>query len=786
MKNTMTMLKQSFLFAVFTAFLLPDFAGYAGDRSTEPALENLPITIVRGEINYNWQDKIVEIESGERGDPSVFFGDIAITAKSIRFNEQTGIVDASGDVRLWDGGIILQGDTMTYNLADETGALTNLKRAELTPNIYFTGERLEIRQVAAKTPKDATEPVTNKEYLLFNGTATTNDLPYPFYYLEFSKTRIIPNVRFWVNDVVFYSNSIPLMYAPLMTKTLRDHVVTFYFNADYDSDLGFSLSPRLQIKPGDEWSVDFYGDYFTKAGIGKGAKFQFDVPGDYGPKGMLYGYHIEQEAPDNDFLNDGDDRYNFALEYMQDLPYDMRLSAKGHKISDSEYRWDYRRPEEVKMIDVESLQHDTVSSLSLSKWWDDQSLRVTAASRLDSFYYSGLPFVEREPQVHFEQYPLNLFDSGVYTDFQLDYGRYRREEGVTFPLDKYDLFDRTTFIDEIDRFDSELKFEYPISFPNWVTFKPWLGYRATYYGDPSREVDDPNQAGYQIRSYEFDSETRSMPEGGLEISSRSTYEFDPFLSRYDKMRAVVEPVLSYGYYHPSADLEEIVSGPDIRFPYIDPVDDYRFKMHRVSALLRSKIQGKSGSMTSDFMRLSAGAVYDYLPDDNLRFDNFQYFDDPFNNRDHRYSDLVQNFAIFPYNWISFGDALRYDVDDDELRSQYYYTTVKPLDPIDLTVGYYTYRHPALDAGEQEDITFNVNWAVSKKWDLYFTGWYDLDESYFRRNYVGLVRDLYDFYAMIEVGYRDHPTLGEDVSIHVGFGFWGLGGKKANPAPLRFH
>ncbi len=787
MRLIMTSYKILPLFALIVFLVIPAPFGYCEELSEVAEPEPASIHIVRGAIDYNWREKTILIEADDRSDPSVFFREFSITAKTIHYDETTEILSATGEVRLWDRGTILRGDSLRFNLKEEKGTITNLQSTELTPGIFFKGETLEFQKRPFKTPKDGTEPDTADEYTLYNGSATTNDLPYPFYYFEFSKTLIVPDVRFWAHDIIFVSNSIPLMYAPLMTRSLADHVVTYYFNADYDSDLGFTAFNRISIKPGDEWQVNLYGDYYTKAGIGKGAKFQFDLPGEFGPKGMLYGYHLKQEAPDNDRIFDGKDRYHFAAEYEQDLPYDMRLSAKGHRLSDSEYRWDYRHSESMRAVDVDEIQRDSVSFVNLSKWWDDQSLRLTASSRLDPFYYSGLPFIEREPQIHFEQYPLQLFNTGLYTNFHLDYGRYRREEGVTFPLSKDTLFDRTSFIDDIDRFDSELKFAYPVHLPYRMTLTPWLGYRATHYGDPSRSVDDPSRPGHQIRAYGFDSETRSMPEGGLEIASRTTYEFKPFLPAFEKMRAVVEPVLSYGYYHPNNDLEELSSGPNVRFPYIDPVDDYRYKMHRLSALLRTKIQGKNPSgTTSDFMRLSAGVIYDQLPDENLRFDNFDYGDDPYNHRDHRYSDLVENFSINPYHWISFGNTLRFDVDDDEMRSQYYYSNIHPIDPINLRVGYYSYNHPVVDTGEQQDMTFSVDWAVSKKWDLYLTGWYDLDESYFRKNSIGIVRDLYDFYTLIEVSYRDHPTLGDDYSIHVGFGFWGLGGKSANKKPFQFH
>jgi len=737
------------------------------------------LEIVRGEYTYNLADETMEIAADERGEPTVTYGAQSITARTIHYDQKTNELTAVGNVRLWDQGTILRGNHLVFNLETGEGVLSGLDWVEISTGVYVSGEKLELRHRAGKIPKGATEPERIREYILRDGKATTNDLPVPFYYLKYDKLVLVPNTRITLQDMVLVSQSIPWLYFPFYTRSLAEHKVAYFINANYYSDLGFAVFNRVLFSLYEEWKLDLYGDYYTRAGLGKGAKFRFDVPGPYGPKGYVYGYHLDQEAPDNDSIYDGDERWLLAGEYGQDLPYDMRLSARGHRYSDSEYRWDYRRPSRQHDIFLDDLDQDAVSFINLAKWWDDQSLRITAASRLDSFYYNSLPYVERTPQIHLEQYPYNLFGTGLFADLQLDYGRFRREEGATFPLNKYDLYERTFYYDEVDRLDSELRLEYPLHLPNRFTVKPWVGFRGTQYEDPSRSVGDP------ITTYDFGSETRAMGEGGVEVSNRLTYEFDPFLDEFQRMRAVVEPVLAYGYYHPSTDLEEILTGPDVRFPYIDPVDEFRYKMHRTSALVRTRIQGKNrAGLNRDWMRFSSGLVYDIMPDDNLRFDNFVFYDDPANHHGYRFSDLVENFTIYPLDWLSFGNELRYDVDDGEMRASHYFTNLTPIDPVHVSLGYLTYRHPSLHAEEQQDLTFHLGWDLSQKWQMYYSLWFDLDDSTFRRNEIGLLRDMYDFYSMFQIEHRTHPTLGDDFSVSVGFYFWGIGGRKDRSMPAR--
>lgn len=740
------------------------------------------IEILNGTISYDFERQLMEVVADGKNEPTVAIGSQTITAQYIQYEQSAKILHATGAVRLWDNGSIMRGDRLDFDVEKQEGELRGLKSSELLENVYFSGERLSIGHRAGKMTKDATGALPVREYTLYDGTVTSNDLPVPFYHIKYDRLVFAPNVRASAHNMFFVAQNWPLFYAPYFSKSLAEHEVTYFVNVDHYSDLGWAWMNRVMWRPNDEWIINVYGDYYSKAGIGKGMKVKADIPGRYGPKAELYGYHIKQEAPDNDRIFDGEDRYNLALEYEQDLPYDMRLIAKGHRFSDSEYRWDYRGPEYNHDINLLEMEQDAVSHISLSKWWEDQSLRATFASRLDRFYYSGLPFVERKPQVHFEQYPFPLLDSNFYADLQLDYGRYRREEGLTYPLNKDTLYQRTIFKDEMDRYDANLRFSYPFHLPYRFTVQPWAGFRSTYYADAMSAIGNP------ALPHEFDDETRLMLQGGVDISTRRTYEFDSFLDRYERMRLVMEPILQYAYYHPDTDLEEIGAGLNYRFPYIDPVDDFRFRMHRLSALVRTRIQGKTAAgSTGDFMRLSTGLEFDYIPDENLRYDNFEYFDDKANHDDYRFSDWVEDFAIFPFDWLTFGNTLRFDLDDSELRSTFTYAQVRPIDPLHLTVGYLTFLHPDLDTDEQKDVTLNVNWELSKKWQIYYTTWYDIDDEQFRRNQVGLVRDMYDFYGIFQVGYRRHPTLGDDLSFSVGLQFWGIGNKKkTREAPVMFY
>ncbi len=736
-----------------------------------------PVEIINGDYTYDLVNEILEVHPSGDKQPTLILGERSITADVIKYQSQKQILSATGDVHLWSYGVILRGERLHYFVDKEEGELKEVKQSQLSEGVYFYGKTLKFRQRPAKTPKGATAPVTEPEYTLLDGALTTNDMPVPYYEIEPNRTVIFPERRYWAYNLLFKAQNWPLFYLPLFTGSLREHQIAHFFNIGYYSDLGVGIYNRLMIKATEEVTIDLYGDYFTKVGIGKGLKTRFDVPGEYGPKGYVYGYHIEQEGPDNDYVFDGDDRYLLAGEYEQNLPYEMRFTARGHRFSDSEYRWDYRSPESNHEMDLDLLERDIVSFMNLSKWWDDQSLRITTAANLDPFYYSSFPFVERKPQVHFEQYPTRLFETDLFADLHLDYGRYRRERGVTYFLDDYNIEDLTYFVDEVDRFDGELTFTYPFYLPGRITVTPWIGFRGTHYADPVRSVYIPRTP------FEFDSETRSMLEGGTEISTRFVSEFDPFLDRYDKMRAVIEPILNYGYYNPSTDLEELTRDAGrVRFPYLDPTDEIRYEMHNLSAVIRTTIQGKDSSgRTSDFMQLSVGGAYDQMPDENLRFSNFEFFDDPARYNDQRYKDLLEKFTIHPFDWISLGNTLRYDVEDGDIRSSYYYANLQPIQRLQMSLGFYTFLfpnfNPNVTGDEQKDAVLQLLYDVSPKWQLFYSSRFDVDEGISRTNRIGIMRDLYDFFCIFRIGHRNHPTVGDDFTFDFTIGFWGIDGRQ---------
>lgn len=750
------------------------------------AQSDAPIEVLKGEMAIDpLAERVFARTEGDR-QATVVIGDVSITADEIEFARATNIVYATGDVKIWQNDRILRGSRLRVDLAKDEGELHDLREAELSNGVFFTGERLEYKpRPNVTTPPEI--PVIPREYTLYNGTVTGNDLPHPHYYTEFERLVVVPDERYWVHNMVFHTQSVPVFYFPFYSQTLRENKVAYYIDAGHYSRQGTAIFNRLNIVPIDELEIDIHADYYTKAGIGKGARFTWDVPDEtYASVGTLYGYHIKQEDGDNDNIFDGADRYNIAGQVAQELPYDMRLVAKGHKLSDSEYLQDFRGPERIRGINSRRIEEEDVSVISLTKRFDDQTLRLTAANRLDEFYYSGLPYIERKPQFRFEQYPYNLFNTNLYGELSLDYGRYKREQGLTYPLNEDVLFTQTQQVNEFNRFDANATMSYPFYLPERVTMEPWLGFRATQYENAAYISDDPLTPEYDLTTFDFDSETRLMGQGGLDISTRRAMEFDSFLDVYDRMRVVWQPSVEYGYYHPDTDLETLSAVNGGRFPYVDPTDRYRAEMHSVTTMMRARMQGKNDwGATSEFLSFGAGFAYEFFPDDNLIYEDFLFFDDVSSDPDQRFEDLIQEFRIQPTHWLSLGNTLRYDIDDSEIRSSYYYSNVQPIKPVYVTLGYYTFRYPFFTQEEQQDLVTQVRWDVSNKWQLYYGLRYDLDEGVFRRNNVGLVRDMYDFYAIFEIEHESHPFLGDDLSFQFGIELWGPSRDKPTAAVVDF-
>ena len=706
---------------------------------------------------------IVRSREGVRA--NVVYGERSITADEIVVDLVAQQIRAHGNVRMWDKGRLMVADEVLYEIEKEQARFYNLRHANIAPQLYLTGDSVVRQRVAGDTPAGATEPQKIDQYTVFNGTITTCDLPIPHYYIQYDSMTVIPDDRFWLQDICWLQGSLPLGYLPFFTRSLARHRVSYIFYGGHMSDLGVATLHKVNVHLDPRLRLAFVGDTFSEVGYGYGASWTYLFPGQYGPRGNIQWYGVSQRNPDDDKYFEDEDRYRLSGYYEQTLPHGIRIISDYHRSSDFEFNEDYDRVMRQRGASEYEMERDDPSFLSVSKAWDQQTARITTAKYLEDFFFSPLPRTERLPQAKWDLMPTSLLRSNVYVDAHLAYDDARRERGYHRARSRDEV---TNYIDEFQRTDAELQLFYPFDLPYGWFLSPHLGYRGTDYSDPTRRV-----VGLPDR--EFDDEFRGLLETGTELGTRSVAYWDAG-ERWGKMRWVFEPIIGYDYYRPSVDLEEIGQDVGTRFPYIDEVDEFRATFHRASARLNTKLQNRAPDGVRTLGRLTMGGAYDVFPDDNLRYDNLVYVDDLADSDDHRYTDYFEELQVSPLRWMSFGNYLRYDVDDDSVRTSNTYLDFHPASRWGARIGYNSFTDLFIDEDEQEEVYVGAHYRLSKKWSVLLAHRYDVDENTIRKNRITFVRNLHDFEALIELEQENRKDREDEFSILFALRFIGLGGK----------
>ncbi len=733
----------------------------------------IPIPIkIQGEIEYQPEEQLVIVRSTEEKRALVLRGEQTISAQEIVYDQGEQTFAAHGGVRLWDRGQIYTGDELIYDLKTEKGTLYNPGSVGTAQQFFVDGNKLEIDEVETaprwkgrwwRHPPRADKL---RRYKISDGTATTCDLPVPHYHVKFSELEVIPGDRFWIEDFAMQAGGWPMGYLPYFTRSLAEHRVSYIFSAGSFSDLGFGALNKINVHLDPRLRLAFFADYLSDAGFGTGGSYRFNFPEPYGPKGWVRGYWIDQQEADDDKLFEDEERWRTAGEYTQDLPWGWRFIAQFQQRSDFEYSDDYDRLERVRGVTNYEIERDTPSFASLSKSWDEQTVRITAAKRLEDFFQTSLPGVERLPQARWDLMPTQIADLGLYADAHMDYGDLRREQGFN---------KRTNFVDQTERLDGELKLLYPVRLPWAVNMTPFAGYRGTGYFNPTRRDNVDGIPGKEEGN--FDDLTRNIGEAGVTFNTRFAHIWENDSSSqpgaFDAMRLVVQPEVGYGYYAPDESLEEEFDN-GVRFPFIDSVDDYRAEMHRITGRVSTSLQGKKGIQTRTLARYGIGIGYDQFPDDNLIYEDFDFDDDLAENPDSRTTDLRQDLTIRPIDWLTFGHFLRYDVDDSLVRSSNTYFSFSYWENWNSTLGFNSYDDPFIDIEEQEEAYLRFLLRLSHKWSIMYHTRYDIDGSDSRRHRVTFARDLHDFIALLELEQKNRENRDEEFSVIFHLQFKGFG------------
>jgi len=172
--------------------------GLLGQKATLPGLAlGGPVTLTADTLSYDDNTGIVLAE----GNVEVGFGNRAVRADRIRYDASTGEAEFMGRVHYKDEGDEFSFDRMVINIRTELGVLYNGSIRLSTNNYQLTSERFE-----------KTGP---KSFALRKGTLTTCPCdPEPDWKLKVGRSRVTIDGYAVAKDVTFNIRGVPVIWLP--------------------------------------------------------------------------------------------------------------------------------------------------------------------------------------------------------------------------------------------------------------------------------------------------------------------------------------------------------------------------------------------------------------------------------------------------------------------------------------------------------------------------------------------------------------------------------------------
>ena len=569
-------------------------AGIARAQSSQP-------TITGNAFGYDDATK----DAVFTGDARLTFGDIVLTADTIRYNAATQITAARGHLIITSGARRLVADEGTYHTPDGQITARNLRVGQFP--VYVSGE-----SVAGTFDQlvftNAT--VFFRENASYTPSITATQLTY-------AKGRIVKAEGLGVGLLGGH-----FLHLPRFEQSLdADFISYISASVGYRGSLGVftELGLHLPVTEGINLGANV-GLYSARGLMAGPAGTYHRADGDGSVDGFLRSGFIRDSGDRRtDILGQAvpRDRSFVTWEHRQTYGEHFTLNGEFNYWSDSEVLRDFRHREFDRVQQPDSFVEAAYTG-------DNYSL--SAFSRFHPNRYYRVQ--ERLPELRFDLFP------------------------VASPLGTYQRLNTSAAVLESDafgtdprlhttRFDAYYGLERPIAPTSWFTFNPVAGGRVTHYTDALGGKNDY---------------TRTIGEVGFDAHLLASGVFDVknAIWEIDGLRHLVEPKLSYRY------APEAAHGR----AYIPPIDQHVFSTYLqplsiadsrniddLTALNTARLSLNNTLQTRD-------AKYGSRNLASLNFSADYRFDPVIGQ--HHVSDLYTELALMPAPWVRFEVFHRFD------------------------------------------------------------------------------------------------------------------------------
>ena len=416
----------------------------------------------------NFGDKPVEITADgdtrfENGvavadnNVQIHYNGIAIYADHAEYNPDTRDVLLVGNVRIYSGDSLFNGQRAFYNL--ETKQMRALE---------FDGGHYPLKFSSLSAKGFGT-----REFQLRDSDITTSDSSMPDWHIHAHTIRLYPNDRVILLNSTLYVGKVPILWLPYAYSSLTHNGLQLA--PGYDSRWGGYLltAYTFPLGTGDNVLATIRQDFRTLHGyaIGLDANLKF------GKEDRSVGQFIAYYANDTNPSKFGDQlpeptnhsRYRIGFKQKLYLTDDIYATFDITKLSDDDFMQDFYpaenrfNPQPDNNIAVTKL--DDIYSLSLVTRWQMNQFQETT---------------QRKPEASFDFKQEPLFGLPIYYDGTTELGQLNRTFSTNTPLNGY-----TNTPGNINygatRFDTFHQLSAPQTLFGWLSTIPTIGIRGVFY-----------------------------------------------------------------------------------------------------------------------------------------------------------------------------------------------------------------------------------------------------------------------------------------------------------------
>jgi len=649
---------------------------------------------------------------------TVHYRGVVLSARRALLNQQTGQVEAEGNVLLEREGQLWTGDRLRYNF--KTGHMSGEDFKTGDPPFFAQGDA-----IVADQKSDV--------YVLANGYVTTDDVAEPAYRIRTKSLVVVPGDYVEARNATLLLGNTPVFYFPYFRRTLKQHGNHWDATPGYRSVDGPFLLTSYNWYWDERLDGKVHIDGRVKRGVGFGPDFNWHLP-TLG-EGSLETYYIDDQDPGRDDQGNPIDpeRYRVWLTHIANPATNLTVRGAFRYQSDAEVTRDF----------FESQYRDNVQPstfVEVNKMWSNYSLDLLAQPRVNDFFET----VERLPDIKLTGFRQQLGPTPLFYDNESTFGWYRRKfadnETNSFSAARADSFHQVTL---------------PRTFFNWLNVTPRAGGRYTYYSEAEGSGATTSE------------EERWVFNTGAEVSTKASRVWAGARQDFfgiDGLRHILTPSANYVYVpdpHPGPDrlpqFDYVVPSTrllPIDFPDFNAIDGVD-SQNTIRFGLQNKLQTKRRGQIDNVVNWRLFMDWRLDPRDDQR----------------TYSDAYSDMDLKPWHWLTLTSQLRYDVNDLTWREANHIITFTPSTRWSLSLGqrYLDDNDPLLGTTPGNNLFFGtLYYRLSDNWGFRVYQRYEAEDGILEEQDYTVYRDLRSWTAAFTLRVRDERDGPTDVTAAVTF------------------